>query len=345
MNNPQPEKNLMKRRIIIMVLAILLLFGGGSAGWFFLANRVEAGLNRQVERLAEQGKRIECERQRMEGFPFRIGLFCDRISFEDVRKKISFNAGNLRSAAQFYQPGFVVGELDGPAQLKLPDIGQIKLDWKLARSSSKLFLEGLKRFSLEIKDLTATGVADNGQIMPQTQLTLLELHFRPGGDDTGSRDIEAAITASDVRIENKSGNNLPQLNVKADAVLSEINIALKSGQDLAEWIMENGLKIQLHKLDVGLMDGGGFSTSGALSVGVDGLISGKLDLEITDIQTLVENFTAQNQQLGENAEFLRQASAIFAQGTVDKKARIQIQINKGAMFAGFIPLGVLPPLF
>jgi hypothetical protein len=345
MNNLQPEKKLMMRRIVLMVLSVLVLVGGGTLGWNYLAAQVEARLDQRVGRLAEQGQILECENHRVEGYPFRIGLFCDRVLFADESRKILFKAGELRSAAQFYQPGLVIGELDGPAELQAPDLGDLKLEWKLARSSSRVALGGLKRVSLELEDLAIAGVNGKFTGLTITELSLLELHLRPGGGDTSSPDIDAVVDGNGIRFGEISGVMLPDLSIKTDGVISDLNLALKNRQDVGDWIRSNGLKVQFHKLEVNLENGGSFSASGPLRVNSDGLLSGNLDVEVVDIEVLVRNITRQIPQLGETAQTLQVASKVFASGAGNGKMRVKIQIRQSNVMMGFIPLGIIPRLF
>ena len=345
MNNIQSEKKLMKRRIFYMVSAILLLVGASTLGWYFLAHQLGERVNLNTARLADQGKFIECDNQRVEGYPFRIGLFCDGISYEDRQNNSTFRAGQLRSAAQFYQPGFMIAELDGPGILDLPGPGKLELAWKLARSSSKISLDGIRRISLKLEELSVAAAAGNLKNTPDTDIKLLELHLRAAGDDVNSSDVDLAFYGSEVQIQNISGGNLPLLTIKADGGIADLNTALKSGVDLSRWVKSNGLYLQLRKLEINLVEGGAIKVWGPLQIGTNGLVSARLDVEVANIQALVSNFTAQNPQLGEAANSLRQASAIFEQGTSDGKAHIQIQISNGIIMAGIIPLGTLPRLF
>ncbi len=345
MNNPVDEKKLMHRRIIYVVLTFLLLGVGGTLGWKFLAGELESRLHSRIEHLASQGKVFQCNNQRVEGFPFRVGLFCDDIVFSDNARRLMLKAGKFRSAAQFYQPGFVVGELDGPAKLELAHLGGFNLRWKLARSSSKLSLDGIKRISASFEDFSAGKAENNSQNLPDIKLSLLELHLRAGGDDPQSADIEAVIELKDIRVDNFSDKYIPMMSVKADGVIADLNKTLKSGRDLIEWIGENGLNLQVNKLELGLKNGGSLLASGPVLIDRAGLVSAKLMVEVTGVENLVRSFSEQNPQLGKNAELLRSASMIFAQGAKNGKIRLAIQISKGNVSAGFIPLGVIPPLY
>lgn len=345
MNIASPEKKLMRRRVFLMILTIVVLIVGATFGWYYLANQVHVRVDAQVERLAGQGKTLNCENKQVKGYPFRVGLFCEKISYESPAEKIALSAGELRSAAQFYQPGFVVGELDGPAQLKMPGIGDLDLNWKLARSSSNISLGGLKRVSVTVEDFKAKGASGimDGKLI--ADLASLELHIRPGGGDAASADIEVALDGKTMRLGGANADKIPAFDLDIDGVAFGLNPVVKSGQNVENWVKSNGLTLQVRQFVLALENGGQLKASGPIQVNTEGLIDGKLDLEISELQTVVENITQQMPELGDTAKTIQAATAIFSQGSKDGKVRFKIQIRRGVMTMGFIPLGVLPPLF
>ena len=345
MNISQPEKKLMKRRIFTMFIGAALVLGAATGGWFWLANQVDERFERRVERLAAQGKVLECNNQRVEGYPFRIGLYCDDIAYRDEASNVSFRAGEVRSAAQFYQPGFVIGEMDGPAVLKWSNLGDMILDWKLVRSSSKVTTDGIKRISLKLEDFSALWAEDNQGKLPQTGLSFLELHLRPANGEVGSPDIDLAIDARELRIENVLGTSLPPLQLKADGVVSQLSEVLKRGDELGSWIRANGLDLEFRSFEIGLKEGGSFAASGPLQVDRSGLVSGTLNVELSGIDQLADKLVETFPQMRQNMERVRQTLAIFAQSSGDGKVRMQLQIRRGSIMAGFIPLGYIPRLF
>ena len=335
----------MRRRIVYVFLALVVLIAGSIFGWDYLAEKLETGLNRQVKKLAIRGKSLKCNNQRIEGFPFRVGLFCDEISFEEPSKGIMFKAGKLRSAAQFYQPGFMVGEVDSPAQLSLPNTGRIDLQWKLAQTSSRISLAGVKRVSLNLENLVARRTQNNVQNIPDVYLSSLGLHIRAAGEDIASADAEVAIDLKNIQIKNLPEQLFPTAHFSADGVITGMNQALKTGEDIEQWIREKGLKIQFHKLEFALADGGIFSASGPVRVNQSGLVSGKLDAKVVGIDNFVRVLSNYIPNLDENAELIQAASVLFSQGSKNKTLRLQLDIRNSNISMGFIQLGVIPPLF
>ena len=344
--NKSPNKNkLMRRRIFYAFLTFCVLTAGSVFGWNYLAEKLESGLNKQIKRLAVQGKALKCDNQRIEGFPFRVGLFCDQILFEEPSKGITFKAGKIRSAAQFYQPGFIVAEIDSPAQISLPNIGAINLQWNLAQSSSRISLGGIKRVSLNLENIVARKTENNPQRIPDVNLSSLGLHIRAAGDDIDSADAEVAIDLKNIKIKNPAEPIFPTLHFNADGVISGLNHVLKKGMVIERWIREEGLKILLHKLEIVLAEGGTVSASGPLRVNQSGLVSGKLEVKVIGINNFVRIFATHIPNLDENAKLIQAASVLFSQGAKNKKLQLQLDIRNGKISVGFIQLGAIPPLF
>lgn len=345
MNAGPAERSLMKRRLIYVVLTALVLIGGGTLGWYYLANQLHSQVNNEIDRLALQGKQLQCENQEVKGYPFRVGLFCDTVLYESKSEKTLISTGNLRTAAQFYQPGFLVGELDSPTIIKSPNMVDMVLNWKLAKISTRLSLDGFKRLSFEATELVSTGLEGLTKDTQLAEISSLQFHARPAGGEAKSQDLELVLNGKGVRFGALKKNRNPTLRLNIDGVVFKANEALKEGMELSQWAKENGFKMQVHKLEIALESGGSISGSGPLIIGRDGLIDGNLDVAVSDIQKMVDNFTAQNPELGETAKTIQAASLLFSQGSKDGNIRMKIQIRKGVATMGFIPLGIIPPLF
>ena len=341
MNNANAERNLIRRRIVYIGLTALVLLGGGTLAWYYLANQISKWADDQIAVLAGQGKIVECANQTVRGYPFRAGLFCDRISYSDETARVLFKSGALRTAAQFYQPGLAVSEMDGPAQLKLPGEELLNINWKLVRSSTRISLGGLKRISLNFDDVKVS----QENVGDLVELKQMQLHLRPGESDTSSPDIDAALDLKGLRFGKILLDNRPALNVYFDGKLGALNTILKTGHDLRNWVQKNGLDVQIRKFELASDSGGSFAVSGPLHIGKNGLISGKFKFEVQDLKKLVAEFNAQNPQLGESAKTIQTVSAIISQGSKDGKLRLTIQVKNGVAAMGFIPLGNIPPVF
>ncbi|MCO0638067.1 DUF2125 domain-containing protein, partial [Lutimaribacter sp. EGI FJ00014] len=124
------------RRMFLLAAAIAVAVLTYTATWFYLARALEQRTAETVATLNGNGVRAFCEEPEAKGYPFRIGLFCRSVFYENRKGGISVRAGALRSAAQVYQPFRVVGELDGPATIRLPFAAALEARWENLRAST-----------------------------------------------------------------------------------------------------------------------------------------------------------------------------------------------------------------
>ena len=143
-SNPSP----VSRKFRWLTAGIVLVAGIYSAGWFLAADQIEKRLTARLADGQAAGLGGECTNMDVRGFPFRIGLFCDKVHLDDTRHGTSASFGALRTAAQVYQPGHAVIELDGPAEIRaLPGLN-VSADWTLLHASVRATLSGVDRTSL-----------------------------------------------------------------------------------------------------------------------------------------------------------------------------------------------------
>ena len=136
----------MKR--ISLISGIIILIGiGWSSAWFYAANFIEKEFSRVQQKLQSQDQLLECDNQKSVGYPFRIGISCDRLNYENLRYGSQFSAKALRSAAQLYQPGKVVAEFTSPGSFNVRNQGQHDVQWASLFSSMKASLDGPERVS------------------------------------------------------------------------------------------------------------------------------------------------------------------------------------------------------
>ena len=194
------------RRFFWFSVFIVVLFGGYSASWFWLAGRLETAASAAVARFGQDGRTAECENLVVRGFPFRIGLFCDGVRYEDSGGSLSASAAAFRSAAQVYSPFHIVAELDGPATVAAPQIGPLTLSWRNLRASTVLG-EGLPdRASVEADALSAEGTVGALVDAALADIDHAEGHMRRNGSDL---DVAGSFTDAKVNPDLIRGLSLP----------------------------------------------------------------------------------------------------------------------------------------
>src|SRR5262245_57806709 len=109
-------------RFLWFLVFVAILFGLYSAGWFYLANRLKAQAEATIAALSTGGATADCASLEVRGYPFRLGLFCDSLGYDDGAGNIVVTAGSLRSAAQVYRPRNIEAELDSPLRTAVPGL-------------------------------------------------------------------------------------------------------------------------------------------------------------------------------------------------------------------------------
>ena len=112
--NARPAKRRWTFRIAGLAVFLMALGVGWYYAWTHGARLLDNEVSALIRNSNDAGREIECANRRVEGFPFRVGIFCDTVSAYAVRDGISIRTGALRSAAQFYAPNSLIAEMDGP---------------------------------------------------------------------------------------------------------------------------------------------------------------------------------------------------------------------------------------
>lgn len=330
------NRSSVSRKILWLAAGIALVSGLYSAGWFVAADQVEKRLTAYLTERQASGFGGECAEMEVRGFPFRIGLFCDKVRLDDTRHGASASFGALRSAAQVYQPGRAVIELDGPAEIRVSPGATISADWTLLHASLAATLSGVDRTSLAYDNLTGTARS------PLTGKGLGfgashgEIHLRQNGGD-----LDAALSIDKLDLRPGEG---PSLAPPADVTM-ELTVAGK-----AEWLqaasfsphMLRATSGELRQLTLDAGSGMSAKLSGPFSVDDQGLISGEFSLVIANIdswrESLVKIIPGEAELLDNIANMLKALSGGRNEATV------KLNVRDGTAFLAFVPIGVLPAL-
>jgi len=307
----------------IVVAAVVALYSGG---WFYLANVIETRTTLALAKMQENGVSANCRNTEMRGFPFRIGLFCDAVDFSD-RKGVAASAGAFRSAGQIYDPLRLIAELDGPATVAAPGLGDIKIDWNALRASARLAEPLPSRVSLEGGGLKAARADGKPLLAADT----FEGHMRPNGAD-----IDLAWSLGGLAIDASlvEGRVLPAIAGTGDITVTDgVRVAQHGAKSL------RGLSATLRSVSVTLGGTGGVTVSGPVSVDNEGFVNAELKLDLRDPDKLAEALVT---AFPEEADRIRQGFGGLAM--LGSQPSLPLKIVKGKASLGFIPLGSLPPL-
>lgn len=315
------------RRILWLAAFVVLLFGGYSVGWFYLAGKVETKAKAEIASLNRDGVVAECTNPVARGYPFRLGLFCDRVAFEDTGRGVSVSAGNFRSAGQIYDPTHLIAEIDSPARIDVPQSQPLALTWDNLRASVRLAQPLPERVSVEGKMLKAA--TDAGA--PLLAADTFEGHVRPNGQDLDLAGSFAGLALDSSLVD---GRTLPLLSGDTDlTVKNGVTLIAQKAQSL------RGQSGTIRSLDLSTSETAGLSLSGPFSVGEDGLLDAQFKLTVRDPQGLA---MALSEAIPEKSEQIQQGFAALSM--LGSAPSLPLKISKGRASFGFIKLGNVPPL-
>lgn len=313
-------------RFFWLAAAIAAVVAAYTAGWHYAAALLVQQVNTAVANVNSDGRRAFCENAEARGFPFRIGVFCRSVMYEDARAGVRFNAGAFRSAAQVYRPWLVIGELDGPARLEAPGLKALDIGWESLRSSVRLASPEPERISVEGSGLTVSRHDEPDDASPPlASARTAELHMRPAetGHDVAARFSDLAFAAGST-----GAASLPPLSGLIDMTVTGWDPHLR------------GSEFSIRTLSVSLGETtAGATISGPLSIGEDGLIDADLRITLREPSVLAG-------MLGDMFPENRREIALGLRGVaaMGETPTVPLRIVDGKVSLGFFVLGSIPPL-
>lgn len=313
-----------RRRIVLLAAAIGMAIMAYSAIWYHSANRVEAGAGQLIAQAEGQGIRLDCSNREVWGYPFRIGLLCESVRYENVPNAFSFSAGEMRSAAQIYQPSLVVGELSGKGEFAMAGVEDIALDWEHMRASVRLADPLPERISLEAREMEGALLTT-----PLFTATNVQAHMRPSGAD-----LDVAATIKALWLHMLLDEGLPAFDVFIDATIGK-------GVD---WLRNpvgslRGRNADLRHVHFDLGEEGKAVAMGSIAVRPDGLMDAEMTLQFEDARSLGRILA---NIFPESSEIIRAAADNLA--FFGDNAEIPLRIETGRVFVGPFEIGALTPL-
>ncbi len=324
---------------------ILVLFAGLVGAWYYAAGLLESQLADISDAVRNGGGSFRCEESSVRGFPFRIGLFCNNVLYNDPSQEMRVSTGALRSAAQLYRPGHVVAEVDSPAGIRLPMLAPLRLDWKSLRTSTNLSTSGLNRVSLEVASLDVSA-DDAGFLSLLGRIGKLEAHARQAparGDD----DLQFALSADDWQIGDPKMTPVVPVDLNFAVIVEDLLPVFLNGGDPLPIIRQRGGSAIIEEMVFETADGGRIAVSGPLSVTPQGSLSGLLQIDLEnpkDLTRFVEQVFPPAADRMRDMQVYFEALGSGAGGKTQIKG-LTLSIRDGDVFAGFFKVAEIPRLF
>lgn len=325
--NAKPSYNA-GRRIRWLAAGVVAAVLAYSGGWFWIAGQIDETVAAYTEAGANGSASIACAGRDVRGYPFRLGVFCDRVAYSDPSSGLAVEAGAVRSAAQVYNPRRVLAEIDSPVVITETGSGETyQIDWERGRAHVVTAPTADQRLSFEAEGAT---FALNGSL-PLARAAQLDVHMREreAALDVATRPRGVTLDSALV-----GGRDLPEFGVDLDLRLEDWRSDWASDQ-----ISGSGI---VNRLSLLLTDDRGVIVEGPFNLSAEGLLSGEFDVRIVDVPGVVATFGAAFPEMAPQIAAL--GSVQPAEGEAEDELALRLTIRDGRVFAGFIPLGTLPPI-
>ncbi|SBW14840.1 hypothetical protein BR10RB9215_C11685 [Brucella sp. 10RB9215] len=328
-----------RKRTITLVIAVPVFIAAYTAGWFYIADRLEAKARADMARLDAQGVGVQCENLHMGGYPLRINVVCDSISWQRPSEGMAFRAGKFSSGSPLYAPYSLTNALTGPAFIEFPGISPLEVNWSKFTSNTRL----ARPFPTEI-EIAARDVAVRLRTEPTKTEPLSSLeHMNVQIDgSTGMLKLMGRFAGLKFAPSVIGNAKSPELDGVADIDISDAEGLLASDSE-SVYQRLRGHSGTINQAFVSMPNGAMVSLTGPFSVNEDGLINADLKLTLVNAQSLAQAGQAVFPAQGGNI-----ATVLFALSAMPKDENgnptMEIAIRKGKASAGFIPLGRLPAL-
>lgn len=334
-----------KRKFTYFVGLIILLFAGFSAGWYWASGKLDEQVALVTSNLALEGKNLDCVNREVRGYPFRIGVFCEGVSFDQPAAGIKVSGKAFRSAAQLYRPGHFIAELDSPYEVLAPGLAPLTVDWENLKASSNIGTGGIKRISI-VADKLFVSANDFGTRDLLGSVDQLQLHARASEENDG-RDLDVALSGDQWKIDDNEANLILPVSFSFDGQMADGVAIVQSGRPLIDVLRDNGGKGELKGFTFSTQNGGMLRISGPIEVSRSGRISGEMVLDIEEPQKLIDYAISVFPPAAADLQNINQYLEAFANRSSGKVAikDLKVQIKDGDVFFGFLKIGEIPRLF
>lgn len=326
------------RRIKWLGIFTLLAMSAWTGAWFWLADLGQSKVDEALAKANTQGRPVACDNRSIQGFPFRFGLFCDSVRFEDPKRGIRVSASALRTAAQVYNPWHLIAELDGPALIDAPGLQPLEIHWSLLHASVRANKPLPDRISVESKGLDVGVRVEAGAVARAVAADYAAGHMRREDKDVafageaGGLSIDPAITP---------GRKIPLLSASYDILLKDgVRIMAAKPKDIRAAL--RGQSGEVRSAVIIFNDGGEARVNGSLNTDQAGLVTGSITIIFKDGDKLG---AALAKALPEAASVIQPAlSAAAKTAGKDGQSELRLTIRNGKVYVGFFPIGEIPPL-
>jgi len=328
-----------RKRPIIIAVIVLVLVAAYTAGWFYIAGEIEGRAKADMAKLASQGVGVQCENLHTGGYPLRVNVVCDSISWQKPSEGMALRAGRFTSGSPVYAPRSLSNALTGPAFVEFPGIQPLEINWNLFTSNTRL----ARPFPTEIEvNAREVRVGVRRETTTTEQISKLEqMNFRMSSEDDQLK-INGRFAA--LKLEPFLIGNAKSPEIDGLVDLEVANAATFLAPSPAPFNERmRGHSGVINQAFLSMPNGAMLSVSGPFSVDLEGQIDAALKVTMVNPQSFAQAGQTVFPEQGGNI-----ATVLFALSAMPKDENgnpmIEIAVRKGRASAGFIPLGRLPNL-
>jgi hypothetical protein len=314
--------------IFLWLAALLVLIAiAYTFAWMRLADVVRSRVEGTLAALRETGATADCADHEVRGFPLHFILECKSIRYADPAGLYAMTTASMDATADIYDPRRIRIEIAEPALVQGPGIGKAVIHWRDMRGELFPPLGGEAAISINGEAL----VAERAQAEPMFTLASLQGRVRNIGKDAY---LDARFEGLQFGSSLPDFGALPPLSGNADVTVTDgALLALKSARSF------RGYSAKIRELTLSPSEDAGITIKGEASVDEKGRLNADLRVRLRKPDELA---AALKLAFPEAAEEIDNAAAMVAM--LGSDPLVPVEIRKGKVNVGFIPLGRIPPL-
>jgi hypothetical protein len=321
------------KRFAFLAGAVVFVCVAWTAGWFFIAIKAREAVDQLALADGEAAPRVTCDTLNVSGFPFRIDLACQGATV--VSGDITAKMAELRASVLVYRPTHAI--LSGLAPVDVEDAftgSRNRLDFAGLEGSVRLEGWRLARVSVVAEQPAWFDTSFEPRQQGEAERAEFHLVDQPEGHDAAAG---TAVLRALTRVTRAS---MPVFGIDGGEAVIEADITgvpddvrqLAEPDMVRQWQARDG-EIALKQAD-GTAGVRSVSATGTLALDPAGRLQGQLRLGSRGIAELI------GPMLPEQIRPL-----VLGAPNADGSYSQTLNARGGVVFAGFVPLTTVPPLF
>ncbi|WP_072819838.1 DUF2125 domain-containing protein [Bradyrhizobium erythrophlei] len=282
----------------LFAIPILLLIAAAawSAFWFYAVSQAEVKADAWRAQEAKSGRRYDCAKQSISGYPFRLEVRCDgaRVALTSqtagaASAPVTIDLGEILAVAQIYDPKLLIAEFKSPATIsETANAPAMQVSWSVARSSVVGLPAIPQRASIVFDDVGIDRVNNNAVQVPVARAKHVELHGRLAEGSTAKDPIIESV----LKIEAGSAQDVHP--VLARPFGADIHAKLIGLKDLTPkpWpqrfreLQAGGGQVEIVQSRIQQDDLIAIA-AGSLGLNAQGQINGELQMTVTGLEKII----------------------------------------------------------